>query len=71
MSPGNDINPEQVEILVAEDSPTQACRLEHILKQQGYAVTTKSNGRLALEAARAKPPTLTPRSNPQGPAAPR
>lgn len=58
MSPGNDINPEQVEILVAEDSPTQACRLEHILKQQGYAVTTKSNGRLALEAARAKPPTL-------------
>ncbi|WP_051945853.1 response regulator [Verrucomicrobium sp. BvORR106] len=58
MNPVSDNKPEQVEILVAEDSPTQACRLEHILKQQGYSVTTKSNGRLALESARARPPTL-------------
>lgn len=58
MNPGSEMKPEQVEILVAEDSPTQACRLEHILKQQGYAVTTKSNGRLALESARSRPPTL-------------
>lgn len=58
MNPGSEMKPEQVEILVAEDSPTQACRLEHILKQQGYSVTTKSNGRLALESARSRPPTL-------------
>lgn len=47
-----------VEALVAEDSPTQACRLEHVLTQAGFSVTTRANGRLALEAAKQRPPTL-------------
>ncbi len=47
-----------LEILVAEDSPTQAQRLQHILQQNGYEVTVALNGRLALEAARRHKPTL-------------
>ncbi|MEK6210803.1 MAG: response regulator, partial [Pseudomonadota bacterium] len=38
-------------ILIAEDSPTQAQRLRHILEQQGYEVGVAANGRLALEMA--------------------
>lgn len=52
----SDANP--VQILIAEDSPTQAQRLQHILEQQGYGVVHASNGRLALETARRCPPTL-------------
>jgi PleD family two-component response regulator len=47
-----------VEILIAEDSPTQAQRLRHILEQQGYEVSVAANGRLALETARQRKPTL-------------
>ncbi|HEY3914130.1 MAG TPA: response regulator [Verrucomicrobiae bacterium] len=47
-----------VEILIAEDSPTQAQRLKHILEQQGYHVTHAANGRLALDAAKRLHPTL-------------
>ncbi len=47
-----------VEILVAEDSLTQARRLQHVLEQQGYHVTHAANGRLALEEARRIRPTL-------------
>jgi signal transduction histidine kinase len=47
-----------VEILIAEDSPTQARRLRHILEQKGYAVTSASNGKQALEAVRSRKPTL-------------
>jgi two-component system, sensor histidine kinase and response regulator len=47
-----------VHVLIAEDSPTQAQRLLHILQQQGYEVTHAANGRLALEAARSHRPTL-------------
>ena len=46
------------EILIAEDSPTQAQRLHYILTQQGYRVTAAANGRLALEAARKSKPAL-------------
>src|SRR5882724_4402924 len=45
-------------ILIAEDSATQAQRLQHILEQQGYAVTAAANGRLALEAAQRNKPAL-------------
>lgn len=38
-------------ILIAEDSPTQAAQLRHILEQQGYRVMSAANGKLALEAA--------------------
>ncbi|HVT02071.1 MAG TPA: response regulator [Thermoanaerobaculia bacterium] len=41
-----------VRILIAEDSPTQAQRLRHILEGQGYEVSVAGNGRTALEMAR-------------------
>src|SRR5579862_1556329 len=47
-----------VEVLIAEDSPTQSRRLQHILEKQGYRVIITNNGRQALEAARLKKPTL-------------
>ena len=47
-----------VDILIAEDSPTQAERLKYTLECQGYRVTITTNGRRALEAARAHKPTL-------------
>lgn len=47
-----------LQILIAEDSPTQAQRLQYILERQGYQVTPASNGRLALEAARRDKPAL-------------
>ena len=47
-----------VEILIAEDSPTQAQQLQYILEQQGYNVVITANGRLALEAVQRRKPTL-------------
>src|SRR3984957_9330243 len=47
-----------VPILIAEDSATQAQRLQHILEQQGYPVSVAANGRLALEAAERSKPAL-------------
>lgn len=38
-----------VKILIAEDSPTQALQLQHILEKQGYEVGVARNGRLALD----------------------
>lgn len=49
---------ESLEILIAEDSPTQSARLQHILRQHGYRVVAAANGRLALEAARQRKPAL-------------
>jgi len=46
------------QILIAEDSATQAQRLQHILEQHGYPVTGAANGRLALEAAQRNKPAL-------------
>jgi len=51
-------DPGSVEVLLAEDSPTQAERLKYTLERHGYRVTSTINGRLALEAARARKPTL-------------
>lgn len=39
---------EQVEILIAEDSPTQAEQLRHILEQHDYRVSVAGNGQEAL-----------------------
>ena len=47
-----------IEILIVEDSPTQVQQLQHILEQQGYQVASAANGRLALEAAHRRKPTL-------------
>ncbi len=48
----------KVEILIAEDSPTQAARLAHLLEEHGYAVTTATNGREALALLDRSMPTL-------------
>ena len=50
--------PTGLHILIAEDSATQAQRLQHILEQHGYRVTATANGRLALEAAQRSKPAL-------------
>jgi len=47
-----------VKILIAEDSPTQAQRLRHILEQEGYEVAVAANGRQALEMAPQFQPAL-------------
>ncbi len=47
-----------IHILVAEDSPTQAERLQYVLHRNGYQVTRASNGRQALETAHLNRPTL-------------
>ncbi len=47
-----------VDILVAEDSRTQAEQLAFLLEQRGYRVTVAANGKLALQAAQAQKPTL-------------
>ena len=47
------MNP-RVEILIAEDSPTQAAQLQHILEAHNYRVTVAENGRHALAVMRAE-----------------
>jgi CheY-like chemotaxis protein len=47
----------QVEILVVEDSPTQAERLRYILEMEGYQVTVARNGKEALSLLSEHRPT--------------
>jgi len=46
------------EILIVEDSRTQAEKLKYLLGQDGYNVTVATNGQEALELARKRKPTL-------------
>jgi two-component system, sensor histidine kinase and response regulator len=46
------------EILIVEDSPTQAEKLRYLLESNGYAARVAGNGRLALEAIRQGKPAL-------------
>jgi signal transduction histidine kinase len=48
----------ECEVLIAEDSATQAQRLAHILRTNGYRVTAAPNGRVALEMAMRQRPDL-------------
>ena len=48
----------KIDILVVEDSATQAQYLAQILEQAGYRVRLATNGREGLAAARAMPPTI-------------
>jgi signal transduction histidine kinase len=50
--------PPEPEILIVEDSPTQAERLKYILEQNRYRFQTARNGREAFEAIVARRPTL-------------
>src|SRR5512146_949310 len=47
-----------VEILLVEDSATQAEQLRHILEQQGYRVVVAGNGREALGVLAQRQPAL-------------
>jgi two-component system, sensor histidine kinase and response regulator len=47
-----------VDILIAEDSPTQAEHLRYLLTESGHRVTVARNGKEALSAARQQTPTL-------------
>ncbi len=47
-----------IEILIAEDSPTQAEQLRYILENRDFRVVVTRNGREALEAMQARKPTL-------------
>ena len=48
----------KVEILIAEDSPTQAEQLRYLLEEHGYGVRVAQNGRKALALASEKKPAL-------------
>ena len=47
-----------VEILIAEDSPTQAEQLRYLLAEAGYRVAVATNGKQALDLALKRPPSL-------------
>jgi two-component system sensor histidine kinase/response regulator len=49
---------EDVEILIVEDSPTQAEKLRHLIHGKGYKVQIAGNGKLALDAVRQQKPNL-------------
>jgi signal transduction histidine kinase len=46
------------QILIVEDSPTQAERLRHLLESNEYSVRVAPDGAAALAAVREQPPTL-------------
>jgi signal transduction histidine kinase len=49
----------KIEVLIAEDSPTQAAALMHLLEERGYRVTVATDGRRAFaEAHQHKPDIL-------------
>ena len=49
---------QQFEILIVEDSPTQAERLRRLIQSRAYGVRVAANGRLALDAIRERKPHL-------------
>ncbi|MGH9456908.1 MAG: PAS domain S-box protein, partial [Thermoanaerobaculia bacterium] len=54
----NETNGGAIEILVAEDSPTQSAQLVHLLETRGYAVVAAKNGREALARFEERTPSL-------------
>jgi len=53
-----EIQPDEIEILIVEDSPTQAERLRRLIQSMRYRARVAGNGRLALEAIRESKPHL-------------
>jgi PAS domain S-box-containing protein len=49
---------QRIEVLIAEDSPTQAEHLRYLLEENGCKVTVAKNGKAALAAAHERKPTL-------------
>lgn len=54
----NQIKPDEIEILIVEDSPTQAERLRRLIQSLHYNARVAANGQLALEAIRVRKPHL-------------
>lgn len=52
------MNKKEVDILIVEDSITQAEQLKHLLEKNLYSVTTAENGRHALEILELYDPTI-------------
>ena len=57
MKPGKNRH-KSVEILIAEDSPTQAAQLQGLLEESGYTVVAASDGKAALALAQRHAPSL-------------
>ncbi len=58
MEQAHDIRTEDYEILIVEDSPTQAERLRRLIQSMGYMVRVASNGQRALNLIRERRPQL-------------
>ena len=58
MDSSNQIKADEIEILIVEDSPTQAERLRRLIQATGYCVRVATNGQLALAAIRERKPNL-------------
>jgi signal transduction histidine kinase len=58
LDPSYDIQPGETEILIVEDSPTQAERLRRLLQSKSYVARVAANGQLALAAIRERKPHL-------------
>jgi len=53
-----EIAPDELEILIVEDSPTQAERLRRLIRSSGYRTSVAANGKLALAEIREHKPHL-------------
>ena len=58
MRPSGKSSNGHVEILIAQDSSSQAEQLKQVLEERGHAVTVAANGKQAFEAARTRKPAL-------------
>ncbi|MTV54584.1 hybrid sensor histidine kinase/response regulator [Pseudoduganella buxea] len=58
MDASYEIEPGEIEILIVEDSPTQAERLRRLIQSVKYRARVAGNGRLALEAIHERKPHL-------------
>jgi|GEM_PF-373121 len=56
--PGNGLAAPPIEILLVEDSPTQAARLKYLMESHGYRTRVAGNGWKALEAMKQSKPSL-------------
>jgi two-component system, sensor histidine kinase and response regulator len=57
MSPVHE-GPTGIEILLVEDSPTQAARLRYLMESRGFSTRVAGNGRQALAALRERRASL-------------
>ena len=58
MDTSYEIHPDEIEILIVEDSPTQAERLRRLIQSMRYGARVAGNGQLALDAIRERKPHL-------------